>query len=424
MDKEFNTIPASEDILRTMIDKIPTLAWSCGPDGTTEFLNQRWLDYTGLSMEEALGWGGKAVIHAEDLENLMATWLGLLASGEPGQEEARLRRFDGEYRWFGFLTRPLVDASGQIIKWCGINTDIENLRPSEAARRAQDEHYWSLMEGIPALVTLMTPHGAVDIANSQVLEYFGETLEQIKGWVDSDIIHPDDLPTVLARWRRALDTGEPYDVKVRMRRADGIYRWFQASGLPLGDVQGRVMRWCILETDIDDRKRAEAMLAGATQLLKMVAGSHSMPEILNAICQFIESTVSQCYCSVVLVDTTGTRLEHGAAPNLPVSFIDSIVWRGRRPRYGPLRDGGLPRRTGLCCGPFIGDTMGGARMVPNGHGVWTERVLVDADFENGRQGIGRVRNLFQANSNANSAGTRPYRPIHAHCSNCHRPCAR
>ncbi|HXQ34248.1 MAG TPA: PAS domain-containing protein [Anaerolineales bacterium] len=82
MDREFNTIPASEDFLWTMIDKIPTLAWSCWPDGTTEFLNQRWLDYTGLSMEEALGWGWKAVIHAEDLENLMATWLGLLASGE------------------------------------------------------------------------------------------------------------------------------------------------------------------------------------------------------------------------------------------------------------------------------------------------------------------------------------------------------
>ena len=110
MDKEFNTIPASEDFLRTMIDKIPTLAWSCWPDGTTEFLNQRWLDYTGLSMEEALGWGWKAVIHAEDLENLMATWLGLLASGEPGQEEARLRRFDGEYRWFLFRAVPVRDG--------------------------------------------------------------------------------------------------------------------------------------------------------------------------------------------------------------------------------------------------------------------------------------------------------------------------
>lgn len=86
----------SEDQLRMMmIDKIPTLAWSCLPDGTVEFLNQRWLEYTGLSLEEALGWGWKVAIHPEDLEKLMATWLGLFASGEPGEEEARLRRFDG-----------------------------------------------------------------------------------------------------------------------------------------------------------------------------------------------------------------------------------------------------------------------------------------------------------------------------------------
>lgn len=80
-----------ELLLREMVDKIPVLAWSCRPDGTTEFLNQRWLEYTGVSMQEALGWGWKAAIHPEDLEKLMSTWLGLLASGEPGQEE-------GEYQ--------------------------------------------------------------------------------------------------------------------------------------------------------------------------------------------------------------------------------------------------------------------------------------------------------------------------------------
>ncbi|HEV8722436.1 MAG TPA: PAS domain-containing protein, partial [Candidatus Binatia bacterium] len=127
----------SEDFLRTMIDKIPILAWSCWPDGTTEFLNQRWLDYTGLSMEEALGWGWKSVIHAEDLENLMATWLGLLASGEPGQEEARLRRFDGEYRWFLFRAVPVRDEQGKVVRWYGTNTDIEDLKRAESLLSAE-----------------------------------------------------------------------------------------------------------------------------------------------------------------------------------------------------------------------------------------------------------------------------------------------
>src|SRR2546425_3081362 len=120
------------DHLRMMIDTIPALAWSCRPDGTTEFLNQRWLDYTGLSLAEALGWGWKAPIHPEDLGKLMDTWRGLLASGEPGEEEARLRRLDGEYRWFLFRAVPVRDERGRIVRWYGTNTDIEELKRAEA----------------------------------------------------------------------------------------------------------------------------------------------------------------------------------------------------------------------------------------------------------------------------------------------------
>ena len=90
----------STDQFKDMVDKIPTLAWSCRPDGAAEFLNQRWLEYTGLALEEALDLGWKVAIHSEDLGKLMNTWQCLLKSGEAGEEEARLRRFDGEYRWF------------------------------------------------------------------------------------------------------------------------------------------------------------------------------------------------------------------------------------------------------------------------------------------------------------------------------------
>jgi len=122
----------SEGQLRMMIDKISTLAWSCRPDGTAEFLNQRWLDYTGLSLEEALGWGWKVAIYPEDQEKLMATWLGLLTSGEPGEEEARLRRFDGEYRWFLFRAVPVRDGQGKVVRWYGTNTDIEDRKRAES----------------------------------------------------------------------------------------------------------------------------------------------------------------------------------------------------------------------------------------------------------------------------------------------------
>jgi PAS domain S-box-containing protein len=137
MRNDINAVQMSEDFLRTMIDKIPILAWSCRPDGTTEFLNQGWLDYTGLSMEAALGWGWKGAIHAEDLENLMGTWLRLLASGEPGQEEARLRRFDGEYRWFLFRAVPARNEQGKIARWYGTNTDIQDLKRAESLLAAE-----------------------------------------------------------------------------------------------------------------------------------------------------------------------------------------------------------------------------------------------------------------------------------------------
>ena len=133
----FDELKEPEDLLRQMIDRIPALAWSCRPDGTAEFLNQRWIDYTGLSLDKGLGWGWKAAIHPEDLEKLMATWQYLLRSGEPGQEEARLRRFDGEYRWFLFRAIPVRDEQGRVLRWYGTNTDIEDLKRAESLLAAE-----------------------------------------------------------------------------------------------------------------------------------------------------------------------------------------------------------------------------------------------------------------------------------------------
>jgi len=116
----------SEKQFRQMVDEIPTLAWSCLPDGSGEFLNKQWLDYTGLSVEPAPALHWKAVVHPDDLENLMNTWRRHLASEEPAEVEARLRRFDGKYRWFLVRAVPIRDEQNNVIKWYGTNTDIED----------------------------------------------------------------------------------------------------------------------------------------------------------------------------------------------------------------------------------------------------------------------------------------------------------
>jgi PAS domain S-box-containing protein len=136
--KAFDEMEKSEDQLRAIISAIPTLAWSSGPDGSADFLNQRWLEYTGLSAEQGKGWGWRAAIHPDDVKRLLDYWESRLASGTPAEAEARMRRFDGAYRWFLFRADPLRDELGNIVKWYGTNTDIDDRkRVEEQLRRSE-----------------------------------------------------------------------------------------------------------------------------------------------------------------------------------------------------------------------------------------------------------------------------------------------
>src|ERR1017187_7333704 len=128
----------SEARLRLIIDSIPVPAWSSRADGAADFINQRWLDYTGIPAEEALGWGWKVVCHPDDLDRTMEYWRSVLASHEDRELEARLRRFDGTYRWFLFRVCPLRDESGNVVQWYGTCIDIEDRKRAADAVRASE----------------------------------------------------------------------------------------------------------------------------------------------------------------------------------------------------------------------------------------------------------------------------------------------
>src|ERR1700679_495101 len=130
--------PGDVQDIRLVVDTIPTLAWSAGTDGSSEFHNQRRLDYTGLSAKQALGSGWQAAIHADDLPRILETFREALNTGKPYEVEGRFRRFDGEFRWFLFRGSPLRDRSGKVAKWYGTNTDIEERKHAEDALRASE----------------------------------------------------------------------------------------------------------------------------------------------------------------------------------------------------------------------------------------------------------------------------------------------
>jgi PAS domain S-box-containing protein len=127
-----------------------------------------------------------------------------------------------------------------------------------------EQDFRLIVDSIPGLVAIMTAEGELELVNRPVLDYFGRTLEELKGWGSSDAVHPDDLAQVVAAWKRSFETGEPYEFEHRIRRADGVYRWFQSRGHALRDSEGRVIRWYNLLTDIDERKRAEDELRQMT----------------------------------------------------------------------------------------------------------------------------------------------------------------
>src|SRR6202140_3068971 len=135
--REEDVLRRSEHYLQVTIDTIPVLAWGSRPDGWNEFLNQHWLDYTGLTIEEARGWGWKLAIYPDDLPRVLDVWQGLLVSGKSGELEARLRRADGVYRWFLFRVQPLREPRGTLLKWYGINTDIDDRKRAEALLAAE-----------------------------------------------------------------------------------------------------------------------------------------------------------------------------------------------------------------------------------------------------------------------------------------------
>src|SRR2546427_2927645 len=249
---DIEDLKKAEDHVRLIIDTLPTMVWTVQPDGAVDFVNQRSLDYTGLSLEEQIEDPTRAV-HPEDLPRVMEKWLADMAAGEPSEDEMRLRRADGEYRWFLVRTAPLRDEQGNVIKWYGLSIDIEDRKRAESQSR-------TLLDAVPQQIWSGPPDGTIDYCNERWRSYMGLGLEELRGNGRQSMLHRDDREQVLKAWHESVTNGTPYEQEEQHRGVDGTYRWFLARGVPLRDAQGRIVRWYGTNTDIEDRKHAEEEL--------------------------------------------------------------------------------------------------------------------------------------------------------------------
>ena len=381
------------DELRAIIDNAPVFLWSDLPDGYCDFLNQRWLTYFNLSLQEAQGAGWATLLHPDDAAHHLESWQKSVATGIPFETEARYRRPDGEYRWFLNRANPLRDKTGRIVKWYGTNFDIENLKRTERRLRQSEAYlaeaqslshtgtwafnptttlYWSeegyrlwgldplhgppnretiwqrihpddrdrvhegvqeairqkrdfvvefrivlpdgtvkdiescsrhlfsedgelvevlgthvdvterkraeealreseyklrqITDTVPGLLWSNGPDGEPTHVSQRMLDYSGMRFEDFKhlGW--KALVHPDDFPETARAYCHAIQTGTSYGGVMRLRRADGEFRWHYARCEPLRDRQERIIQWYGLSVDIDEAKKAEEQPRSAAQL--------------------------------------------------------------------------------------------------------------------------------------------------------------
>jgi len=180
---------------------------------------------------------------------------------------------------------------------------------AEQALSASEESFRQIVDSIPGLVVTMTAEGELEFVNQQCLDYFGMTLDKLKSWTTSDIVHPDDLSRVLAMWRRSIETGHPYDSEYRICRADGVYRWFHVRALPLRDTEGRIIRWYALHADIDEHKQAKDRLQLLLDVTNQVVSNLQLHDLLRAISASVRRVMHCDLVSVCFPDSELNRLQ-------------------------------------------------------------------------------------------------------------------
>jgi PAS domain S-box-containing protein len=278
------------------ISDIPGLGWYADPDGRLRFLNPAALEYVGVTPEEMraiidaddFSWW-RRFVHPDDLEASMAQWRHSLETGTPINEEQRLRRFDGAYRWFRYTGVAWRDGRGRIVGWYGRAEDIDDRRKAEAALRQSERELRLLADTVPTMIWLMTPAGLPYYFNKRFVDWAGidSVKEELRGTRQFashvELFHPDDRAAIKAVFQKSFARGEPLQHKGRLCRKDGEYRWIDSRFEPLRDEDGTILRWYVVNFDIDDEVRAQESLRLADERLARALRAASLSELSVSI---------------------------------------------------------------------------------------------------------------------------------------------
>lgn len=249
----------SQEKFRMLTEAIPTMVWTAYSDGRVDYANSRFREYTGMSATEDDGFSWQKVVHPDDLPLLMERAEQSARTGREFECEARYRYKNGQYRWQLLRALPMSMSGGEM-KWFGTSTDIDDQKRIETELREAEARLRGLAEAIPQIVWTAAPSGEITFFNHRWFEYTGLSLEQslAGGW--QLLIHPEDLEDYMSEWKRALESGDTFECRFRLKRAVGMraraggYRNHLCRAVALRSSTGDLIEWFGTWTDIQSNE--------------------------------------------------------------------------------------------------------------------------------------------------------------------------
>ena len=278
----------SERQLQQLIDAVPALIWSTTPGGTPSYVNKRFTDVTGATLEDINAPNGApslSVIHPDDRPAAAQAIARSFATGVPYVMRYRQSRRDGSYRWTETRAEALRDESGGILQWYGVSVDIDDLVTVQEALQQSERELQQLIDALPVHIWSWTPKGDLAYVSKRYLEHLGLSEANFEDFtrVVKELIHPEDSPDVQRSAENCLKTGDPFIMRYRRRSMDGSYRWIEGRSEPLRDRDGAIVRWYHVSIDVDDAVRAQGELRVAHENLARQSQAASLAELSASI---------------------------------------------------------------------------------------------------------------------------------------------